>query len=196
MKPLPVWRLVTATSLIALAGCGATARVSGPGGGVAPAAATSAPPTSTSTSEAVPVAAAPMTAAPVAGATPAAMPVPSPKPQPAMPPPASATFGITPLFPLGAAGTITAVSSSRGAHYHVTVTGLVAGSVHTIHDHAGTCGSASRSMHLAVLATATADSHGVIVFDTTVPPFDFGAGRIVIVYDSARPVLITGCAML
>ena len=133
-----------------------------------------------------------MTAASV---PPAAVSVVSPKPQPAMPP-TSATFAITPLFPLGAAGTITAVNLSRGAHYHVTVTGLAAGSAHTIHDHAGTCGSASTSRHLAVLATATADSHGVIIFDTTVPSADFGAGRIVIVYDSARPLLITGCAAL
>jgi hypothetical protein len=105
-------------------------------------------------------------------------------------------LAITPLFPGGAAGTITVAASSGGVHYHVIVMGLVAGSVHTIHDHAGACGSANRTRHLAVLVTATADSHGVIVFDTTVPSADFGAGRIVIVYDSARPLLITGCATL
>jgi hypothetical protein len=106
------------------------------------------------------------------------------------------TFAITPLFPGGAAGTVTVLSSSSGVHYHVIVTGLAANSVHTIHDHAGMCGSANGSRHLAVLTTATADSRSVIVFDATVPTFDFGAGRIVIVYDSARPLLITGCAAL
>jgi hypothetical protein len=111
-------------------------------------------------------------------------------------PPAPTAFTITPLVPGGAAGSITVGSSRSGVHYHVVVTGLVARSAHTIHDHVGTCGSATGSTHLAVLATATADSHGVIVFDTTVPPFDFGAGRIVIVYDSPRPILITGCATL
>jgi hypothetical protein len=78
----------------------------------------------------------------------------------------------------------------------VVVTGLVARSIHTIHDHVGMCGSANVSTHLAVLATATADRRGDIVFDATVPSFDFGPGRIVIVYDNARPILITGCAAL
>jgi hypothetical protein len=122
------------------------------------------------------------------------MPAPTRAPTPQ--PPAPMTFAITPLFPGGAAGTITALRSSSGAHYHVVVTGLVPRSVHTIHDHTGTCASANGSTHLAVLATATANSRGVIVFDATVPGFDFGAGRIVIVYDSARPILITGCAAL
>jgi hypothetical protein len=106
------------------------------------------------------------------------------------------TFAIRPLFPLGAAGTVTATISSVGVHYHVIVTGLAAGSVHTIHDHVGTCGSAGGSRHVAVLTTAAAGSQGDIIFDTTVPASDFGAGHIVIVYNSARPLLITGCAAL
>jgi hypothetical protein len=105
-------------------------------------------------------------------------------------------FVIRPLFASGATGTITEASSSTGVHLHVTITGLLPGSAHTIHDHAGTCGSANRSIHLAVLTTAVTNSHGVIAFDATVPAFEFGAGRIVIVYDTAQPVLITGCAAL
>lgn len=191
MRPLTMLRLVTAASLIALAGCGPADSVAGIGGGAA-AAATSATPTSRSAPTAVPATAPAATSA----TAPAAMPVPAPKAPPATQPSASLTVAITPLFPGGAAGTITVGRSSGGVHYHVIVTRLVPGSVHTVHDHVGTCGSASTGMHLAVLTTATADGHGVIVFDTTVPPFDFGAGRIVIVYDSARPVLITGCATL
>jgi hypothetical protein len=106
------------------------------------------------------------------------------------------TFAITPLFPGGAAGSVTAVSSPGGVDLDVRVTGLVAGSVHTIHDHVGECGGAGRSRHLAILATARADGSGVIALHATVPPSDFGAGRIVIVYDSGRPLLITGCAAL
>jgi len=80
--------------------------------------------------------------------------------------------------------------------YHIEITGLVPGSTHTIHDHRGSCAAANLSAHLSTLATATADGAGRIRVDTTVPSFEFGSGRIVIVYDSARPVLITGCALL
>jgi hypothetical protein len=106
------------------------------------------------------------------------------------------TFPITALFPGGAAGTISVVNSPSGARYRVMGHGLMPGSGHTIHDHAGACGSANQSTHLAILIMATANSRGVIVFDTTVPTFDFGAGRIVIVYGSGQPLLITGCAEL
>jgi hypothetical protein len=184
--------MVAVASLLALAGCGAADGVAGIGGvGRTPAAIT---PTPTPTSAPTALTA---TASPTpARILPAATAVPAPQPQPPTARPAPMTLAITPLFPGGAAGSVTVVSSSRSVHYHVIVSGLVPGSAHTVHDHVGKCGSASRGMHLAVLATATADSHGVIVFDTTVSPFDFGAGRIVIVYDTARPILITGCAML
>jgi hypothetical protein len=113
-----------------------------------------------------------------------------------MQPPAPLTFQITPSIPGGASGVITEVGSSDAVHFHVIVTGLVAGSGHAIHEHAGTCAAANRSVHLTVLTTAMADSHGVIVFDTSLPAFYFGPSRIVIVYDGARPVLIAGCATL
>jgi hypothetical protein len=118
-----------------------------------------------------------------------------PVPAPAAPPRVS-NFAIQPRFPGGARGNVAAVVTSNGVHYHVVVTGLVPGSAHTIHDHFGTCSGSSGSRHLAILNTSTADSSGMIVFDTTVPAFDFGANRIVIVYNSASPQLITGCAAL
>ncbi len=110
--------------------------------------------------------------------------------------PAAATFAITPLFPGGAAGMITVVVARGVAHYHGVVTGLVPGSAHTIHDHAGTCAGSLGSRHLAVLATASADARGALTFDASVPAFDYGSGRIVIVYQSARATVIAGCAAL
>jgi hypothetical protein len=129
---------------------------------------------------------------------------PSPSPPPSTPAAsapvhvvtASTPFTIRPLFPGGAAGTVTVTTSATGVHFHIEVTHLVAGSVHAIHDHRGICGAANRSGHLSVLAVLTAGPAGVIAFDATVPAFQSGVGRIVIVYDSALPVLITGCAAL
>ncbi len=106
------------------------------------------------------------------------------------------TFAITPLFAGGAAGTITVLLMNGVARYHGVVTGLVPGSAHTIHDHAGTCSGSLGSRHLAVLVNASADARGVLAFDAIVPAADFGAGRIVIVYQSARASLIAGCATL
>ena len=65
-----------------------------------------------------------------------------------------------------------------------------------MHDHLGGCASASSTTHLAVLTTANADAGGSIVFDTTVPAGESGAGRIVIVYNTTRANLIVGCADL
>jgi hypothetical protein len=177
-------RLVAAASLVLLAGCGQAAGAAAIGGGGAPAPRTTIPPTPASSPTAVPAVA------------PATEPVPTPAPHPTMPPPAARTFAITPLLAGGAAGSVVAVSSASGVRYRLTVTGLVPGSAHTIHDHAGSCASANRSVHLAVLATATANSRGVIVVEGSLPAFYFDAARIVIVYDTARPVLITGCAMV
>ena len=101
-----------------------------------------------------------------------------------------------PLFPAGAAGTVTVALAGGVAHYHVVVTGVVPRSEHTIHDHAGTCAGGLTSTHLSVLAVVTADSNGVAVFDATVPAREFGAGRIVLVYQSARASVIAGCATL
>src|SRR4029077_65266 len=105
-------------------------------------------------------------------------------------------FLIRPLLASGTTGTITEAGSSMGVDLQVTITGLLPGSAHTVDDPAGTCGSDNMSIHLALLATAVANSRGVIAFDATVPAFEFGAGRIVIVYATAQPVLITGCAAL
>jgi hypothetical protein len=177
-------------SVTMLSGCGAAGMLAVPQ-------AASTPESASSVISVSPAAVSPptiSTTAPASSEAVTAMPAPARTPTPQ--PPALMTFAITPLFPGGAAGTITVLRSSSGAHYHVVVTGLVAHSVHTVHDHAGTCGSANGSRHLAVLATATADRRGVIVFDATVPSFDFGPGRVVIVYDSARPILVTGCAAL
>ena len=106
------------------------------------------------------------------------------------------TFAIRPLFPGGAGGIVTAVVAAGGVQYHIVVRNLVPGSAHTIHDHLGSCTGAGGSRHLAILDTSRADSSGTIGFDAAVPAFDFGADRIVIVYDTARPLLITGCATL
>lgn len=78
----------------------------------------------------------------------------------------------------------------------MVITGLSPGSTHAVHDHLGSCTSANTTAHLSVLAVATADARGTIVFDTGVPASQAGAGRILIVYLSSRPNLIVGCADL
>jgi hypothetical protein len=108
----------------------------------------------------------------------------------------SMTVPIRPLVPGGPTGSTTVSSSSGTVRYHIVISGLVPGSSHAVHDHLGFCGGAGRSEHLRVLAVATADRSGTITVDTAVPAFDAGAGRIVIVYASSAPVLITGCADL
>lgn len=190
-----VRRLGVTSSLCVLAACGGTAYIGGgpaapsmttPNSGAAKGPAPTAPPVPTPSPS--PKAAPAPTAIPVAPATPVATaPVASPR---------VSAFAIEPRFPGGAGGTVVAAATSRGVHYHVVVTGLVPGSAHTIHDHLGTCSASPGSRHLAVLDTSTADSRGTIVIDTTVPAFDFGANRIVIVYNTASPQLITGCAAL
>ena len=106
------------------------------------------------------------------------------------------TYVIIALAPGGPTGTVSATPGPMTVTLRVTVLGLVPRSVHTIHDHLGSCGSAAASRHLNVLATAMADATGTISFDVAVPMFQAGAGRIVIVYADARPAVITGCAQL
>jgi hypothetical protein len=180
LQVLTVGRVVTAVFMVALAGCGGTAMV-GVRGASEPAATTASP-------------VAP-TLAPQAGIH-ATTPTPVSTPVPTTHRPAPMTFAIRPLFAAGAAGAITVLLTDGVAHYHGVVTGLMPGSVHTIHDHAGACGASLSSRHLAFLITATADSRGVLVFDAAVPASDFGAGRIVLVYQSARATVIAGCAAL
>ena len=105
-------------------------------------------------------------------------------------------FAIVPVVAGGPSGTVTVTASGSSVRYHVVVTGLAPGSLHTIHDHLGRCSSAGSSEHLTVLATPAANGEGVIDFQTTVGPFLAGAGRIVIVYSNAIANLITGCADL
>ena len=78
----------------------------------------------------------------------------------------------------------------------IVVRGLVPGSVHAIHDHLGNCGAANASQHLTVLAISRANGAGVISVTVPVSQFLMGANRIVIVYQTAAPNLITGCADL
>jgi hypothetical protein len=82
------------------------------------------------------------------------------------------------------------------ARYHVVVSHLSPGSVHAIHDHVGACGAANRSRHLSVLGITRADAAGVISLDTSVSRAEAGSGRIVIVYATASPDVVTGCASL
>jgi hypothetical protein len=119
-------------------------------------------------------------------------------PPPPPPPPASSarTVAILPLVTGGASGSVTELSGAGGLRLQVTVQGLVPGSVHAIHDHLGGCGGANASEHLTVLTIATADSAGMIRVTVPVSSFLTGAGRIVIVYQTASPRLITGCADL
>ena len=108
----------------------------------------------------------------------------------------STTFPIRPLVAGGPSGAVTVTTADGAVRYHIVVRGLVPGSAHAIHDHLGFCGDAGVSDHLRVLAIVTADPSGTAAVDTAVPMFDAGAGRIVIVYASPSPALITGCADL
>ena len=143
---------------------------------------------------------APVAVVPIMAATPAANP-PTPAavltPVPAQPMAASSTtFPIRPRVPGGPSGSVTVTTAGGAERYHIVVRGLAPGSTHAIHDHLGICGDANVSAHLRVLAVPTADATGTAVVDTVVRAFDAGAGRIVIVYASAIPALITGCAEL
>ena len=180
MQALMIGRVVTAVFMVGLVGCGEAAVVYTHRAG-APAAVTASPAASTL-----------LPRAGAAAPAPTSPSTPSPMTKRVTP----TAFAITPLFPGGAAGTITVVLMNGEARYHGVVTGLAPGSAHTIHDHAGTCGGSLSSRHLSVLVTASADARGVLVFDATVPASDFGAGRIVIVYQSARATVIAGCATL
>jgi hypothetical protein len=123
-------------------------------------------------------------------------------PAPSVPPPPSqaasdvTTYAITALAAGGPTGTVSATPGSMVVTLRVTVLGLAPRSVHTIHDHLGSCASAPASRHLSVLTTAMADAAGMIRFDVAVPMFQSGSGRIVIVYATTRPDVITGCAQL
>jgi hypothetical protein len=86
--------------------------------------------------------------------------------------------------------------SGGGNQLQIVVTGLVPGSVHAIHDHLGNCGAANASQHLTVLSISRANGAGVISMTVPVSQFFIGANRIVIVYQTAAPDLITGCANL
>lgn len=185
MRARTIGLAVVAVMAVTLLGCGQAGLIASHGG-ITPAATTPSQRVATS----------PPASTPVAQATPTAPPsTPSP-PRPMVERPPAMTFAIMPLFPAGASGTIAVVVTGGVAHYHGEVAGLVPGSAHTIHDHAGTCQGGLSSRHVAVLVTAAADPRGVIVFDVTVPAADFGAGRIVLVYQSARASVIAGCATL
>jgi len=140
------------------------------------------------------------TAAGAGSATPPSTPLPAPAAavraaMPALPMAASSTaFPIRPLVQGGPSGAVT-VTATRGAvRLHVVVRGLVPGSAHAIHDHLGLCGDANVSDHLRVLGVPVADATGTAVADAVVPAFDAGPGRILIVYASPVPAVITGCA--
>jgi hypothetical protein len=113
----------------------------------------------------------------------------SPQPLPA------GVFPIEPRFP-GEAGSVTVTVGPGGADYHVVITGLVAGSVHAVHVHFGSCANVSRSTHLAILTIGAANGAGRLVFDSILPARDAGRGRILIVYNAAQPFLVIGCASL
>jgi hypothetical protein len=105
-------------------------------------------------------------------------------------------FPLRPLVAGGPSGSVTSTAPSGTVRLHIVLSGLVPGSSHAVHDHLGVCSDAGRSEHLRVLAISTADRSGTIIIDTAVPAFDAGAGRIVIVYATPTPALITGCADL
>jgi hypothetical protein len=176
------WCMVASAVMTVVVGCGGAAEVVVPARGT-PAAVIGSP-------AAMPVGAVPPAPTPVV--QPRAPSGPASTPAHAAP----MAFVITPLFPAGAGGTVSVVVTNGLAHYHLEVTGLVPGSAHTIHDHGGSCAGGLASRHLVVLATASADSRGVIAVDATVPAVDFGPGRIVLVYQGARATVIAGCATL
>ncbi|HEY6378684.1 MAG TPA: hypothetical protein VI316_05845 [Candidatus Dormibacteraeota bacterium] len=208
-------RTVAALGMLAwfLAACGASATAGSVAGGPTPSTA-STPPQSASlppvaplapTSDAAPAPTPAPSAVPSAVATPSLAPAlvtPAPvvrTPAPTPPPPPASTARIVAILPLvagGASGSVTEVTGAGGRRLQITVQGLAPGSVHAIHDHLGSCGGANASQHLTVLAIATADSAGMIRITVPVSSFLFGAGRIVIVYQTASPKLITGCADL
>jgi hypothetical protein len=128
--------------------------------------------------------------------SPTAPPPPVVTSPPPPPPPPSTTFPIVPLTARGASGSVVVTLSGNVARYHLDVTGLAPGSVHTIHDHLGACSRAAATPHLTVLTTMAADSTGAIVADVTVPAADAGPNRIVIVYSTGSATVVTGCADL
>ncbi len=151
-----IGRVAGVVCAVALGGCGQMIAAGTKGGPVPTPAVSAFPGTPTPSAPAAP------------SASPSSPPVVTITAQPPM------TFAIMPLFPAGAAGTITVVLAGALVHYHVVVTGLVPRSAHTVHDHAGSCASGLTSRHLGVLAVVAADAHGVAVFDATVAAREFG----------------------
>jgi len=204
-------RSLAAPLVLLLAGCGGagisanlpvhqspTASLHAPamaGSAVAPSP-SSAPPTPLTpppSADAPPATAAP--AAPSALTPSASMAMHLTAPMPA-PQTSASSFAIRPVVGGGSSGSVTVMRSAAGVRYHVVITGLTPGSSHAVHDHQGSCSNANRSTHLSVLTIAAGNPAGTIVFDTSVSTFEAGPGRIVIVYSSPSPTLITGCADL
>lgn len=135
-------------------------------------------------------------APPAASAGPEQTPPPAVVAVPMAAGPSTETFTITPAIAGGATGNVTVTRASRTVRYHIVVTGVAPNSTHAIHDHLGSCAQAGVSQHLMTLDVATAGRGGDLVVDLAVPSFDAGAGRILLVYTSASPTVISGCAQL
>jgi hypothetical protein len=196
MQRVPLFAAACA-GLLLLSGCGAAAVATNHSTLAPVALSTPSTPAPSASAQPAPTPAATPTTTPTPPApVPPAPPPVAPQVVPLPPAPVPTTFAITPLTAGGAGGSVMVTLSGGVARYHLTVTGLVPGSVHTIHDHLGSCTRAASTMHLAVLTTQAADGGGSIIADVTVPARDAGTGRIVIVYSSASPAVVTGCADL
>ena len=170
-------------ALLAAAGCGA------------PAAARPAPPASPPPSSAQqrPAAAA---SSPLNSPT---VPPPSPQP-PVQIPPAPATAAPAPLvFPLTPVAEVVrgqvTVTPGVGAYtLQVQASGLVPGSVHSVHLHFGNC--PSTGVHISVLGTVVGDAAGSGSLTLTLQRPYFGNGRFVIVYAGRSAGTLAACAQL
>lgn len=165
---------------LALAACAAAPGVSSPG--------------TSGGSQAQIVVPAPISAAPRIQAQPQVVG----QPAESTPPAAPVTIQSFALFPFGnggAHGTVTVRLQASGFAVSVAVQGLVPGTPHSIHLHAGSCGAAVAGTHLVILGTIAANGAGSGSIASHVA-LRYSPGRFVIVYANLSPATIIGCADL
>lgn len=139
------------------------------------------------------VADAPTPAAPAV--VPTTAPVTRGAPPPIQPMIHRGSFPLIPFGARGASGTVMVTADGMGFTLSVAAAGLVPGSAHSVHLHAGSCASAFIARHLLILGTMVGNGMGGGAIPSRVG-LAYSLGRYVIVYANLSPATIIGCADL
>ncbi|HLJ67170.1 MAG TPA: hypothetical protein VKX16_07395 [Chloroflexota bacterium] len=107
--------------------------------------------------------------------------------------------GYFPVFSLAGTatrGVVSAVQHAGNTSLTVSVSGLAPYSIHAVHVHLGSCRAPYAGAHIYVLGFLRANSRGYAsVTGPGLSPY-YPATTYVIIYNSAVPALIVGCATL